>query len=76
MKARLVAIGSFRGIRIPEPILEECEIKEEIELAIVGRQIVLTSGRRQPRDGWRDAAARMVAAGDDTFLIPEAFEDE
>lgn len=65
MKARLVPIGNSRGIRIPKAILEQCEMSDEVELAVEGRQIILSPTGHQPRKGWREAAARMVAAGDD-----------
>ena len=76
MKARLVPIGNSRGIRIPKAILEQCELTDEVELAVEGRQIILTPARQQPREGWREAAQRMAAAGDDELLIPDAFEDD
>ena len=67
MKARLIPIGNSRGIRIPKAILEQCEMSDEVELVVEGRQIILSPTERQPRQGWREAAARMVAAGDDGF---------
>jgi antitoxin MazE len=76
MKARLVPIGNSRGIRIPKAILEQCEIAAEVELAVEGRQIILSPTQQQPRKGWREAAARMAAIGDDTLLIPDVFEDD
>lgn len=76
MIARLVPIGNSRGIRIPKAILEQCEISESVELAVKGRQIIVSPVREQPRQGWRKAVARMSAAGDDQLLIPDAFEDD
>ncbi len=76
MKARLVPIGNSRGIRIPKAILEQCEMSDEIELEVEGQQIILRPAERRPREGWREAAARMVAAGDDELLIPDMFEDD
>lgn len=65
MIARLAPIGNSRGIRIPKAVLEQCEISDAVELAVKGRQIVVTPVCEQPRLGWREAAARMSAAGDD-----------
>jgi antitoxin MazE len=76
MKAQLVPIGNSRGIRIPKAILQQCEIADEVELAVEGRQIILSPTREQPRKGWREAAARMAATGDDELLIPDVFEDD
>jgi antitoxin MazE len=76
MKARLVPIGNSRGIRIPKSILKHCEMSDEVNVAVEGRQIILSPSIDQPRKGWRDAAAKMAAAGDDELLLPDAFEDE
>lgn len=76
MKARLVPIGNSRGIRIPKSILQQCEMSDEVNLAVEGRQIVLTPTDQQPRNGWSEAAARMAAAGDDKLLIPDVFDDD
>ena len=76
MKARLVPIGNSRGIRIPKTILEQCEMSDEVELAVDGRHIILSPTRQQPREGWREAAERMAAAGDDELLIPDVLEDD
>jgi antitoxin MazE len=76
MIARLVPIGNSRGIRIPKAVLEQCEMTDAVELAVKGRQIIVSPVRNQPRKGWREAAARMSAAGDDDLLIPDVFEDD
>jgi antitoxin MazE len=76
MKARLVPIGNSRGVRIPKAILEQCEMPDEVELSVEGRQIILRPAERRPREGWREAAERMAAAGDDTLLIPDVFEED
>lgn len=76
MKARLVAIGNSRGVRIPKAILDQCEMRDELEMSVEGRQIVLRPARRQPRQDWREAAARAATAGDDELLIPDVFDDD
>ena len=76
MKAQLVPIGNSRGIRIPKAILEQCEMSDEVELAVEGRQIILSPAGQQPRQGWRQAARRMAAASDDELLIPDVFQDD
>jgi antitoxin component of MazEF toxin-antitoxin module len=76
MRARLVPIGSARGIRIPEEILAQCNMTDAVELTIEGQQIVLSPFGAQPRTGWRDAAKRMAATDDDALLIPDVFEGD
>jgi antitoxin MazE len=76
MKAQLIPIGNSRGIRIPKAILDQCQISGEVDLAVKGRRIIVSPAPKRPRQGWREAAARMAAAGDDELLIPDAFEDD
>jgi antitoxin MazE len=76
MKARLVPIGNSRGIRIPKAILNQCQMSDEVELAVEGTQIILRPSREEPRYGWREAAEQMSAAGDVHLLIPDVFEDD
>lgn len=76
MKIPIVPIGNSRGIRIPKTILEQCDLTDEVELAVDGRQIILSPALQSPRSGWREAAAEMAAAGDDQLLIPDTFEDD
>jgi antitoxin MazE len=76
MKTQLIPIGNSRGIRIPKAILQQCDMSDEVDLAVEGRQIILSPSGQKPRKAWREAAARMAAAGDDELLIPDAFVDE
>jgi antitoxin MazE len=67
MKARIIRIGNSRGVRIPKPLLDQAELGEEVELAVIGRTIVITPAAA-PRDGLADAFRRMAEAGDDAPL--------
>jgi hypothetical protein len=51
-------------------------MSDEVNLAVEGRQIVLSPAGKRPREGWREAAARMSAAVDDELLLPDVFEDD
>jgi antitoxin MazE len=76
MKARLVAIGNSRGVRIPKTVLEQCEMTEEVEMAVEGQRIILSPLKKNKREGWRAAAEKMSIAGDDALIIPDVFEDD
>ena len=65
MRAKLVRIGNSRGVRLPKPILETSGLTDEIDIAVEAGRIVLTPAARKPREGWAEAARRMVAQGDD-----------
>lgn len=65
MRSKLVRMGNSRGVRLPKPILEASGLTEEIEIEVEKGRIVLLPAKRKPREGWAEAARRMVAAGDD-----------
>lgn len=67
MKTRIVRIGNSRGIRIPKPFLEQARLREDVELEVVDRRLVISSPD-QPRAGWEAAFRAMAAAGDDQLV--------
>jgi antitoxin MazE len=76
MKVSVVRIGNSKGIRIPKPILDQCEITEAVELTVDGDHIVLAPVKSKPRQGWAAAAAHMREVDDDRLLIPDVFEED
>ena len=63
-------IGNSRGIRLPKPILEQCGIKDEVELEIENDRLIVRPAR-QPRSGWSEAFVEMSKRGDDSRLDEE-----
>ena len=76
MKVNVVPIGNSKGIRIPKPLLEQCNINQAVDLRLEGKRIVLTPIKSRPRQGWAAAAEQMRQAGDDAILIPDVFIDD
>ncbi len=70
MKHRLVQIGNSRGLRIPEAILELCDLKDEVELSVEDGVLTIAPAPRV-REGWDTAFRAMAEAGDDALLIPD-----
>ncbi len=70
MKQRLVQIGNSRGLRIPEAILELCDLKDEVELSVEDGVLTIAPAPRV-REGWDTAFRAMAEAGDDALLIPD-----
>jgi antitoxin MazE len=68
----VVRIGNSRGIRIPKPILDQCDIGSQVSLEIEDGRIVLTPVEDQPRKGWDEQFKRMHEHQDDTLLIDDA----
>ncbi len=67
MKTRLIQIGNSKGIRIPQPLLEEVGLKGQLELRAEANSLVIQAAR-QPREGWAEAFAEMAKRGDDNLL--------
>lgn len=67
MRARIIRIGNSQGIRIPKIVLEQTRLKDEVELKVQDREIVLSTAQ-QPRAGWAEAFREMAKRGDDKLL--------
>ena len=57
MLASVVQIGNSRGIRLPKKILNELNIKDEVELIINKETIIIKGVAKKPRRGWSEAFA-------------------
>ena len=67
IRSKLVKIGNSRGIRIPQTILEQVGLTEEIEMKVEGYQLIIQA-THQPRQGWEGRFAAMAEQGDDRLL--------
>lgn len=76
MKARIVRIGKSRGVRIPQPLLEESGLSGEVEMTAERGALVIRPATN-PREGWAAAFRSMAEHGDDTLLdnpIPHSWD--
>jgi antitoxin MazE len=66
-------MGNSTGVIIPKPILKEigAQAGDDIDLSVETGRIVLTAKKKRPREGWAEAAAAIVAAGEDGLVWPE-----
>ncbi len=76
MLLSVVPIGNSKGIRIPKAILEQCNIRDKIELEVENGRIILESVRDSPRLGWDEKFREMAANTDDNLLIPDSIDIE
>ena len=74
MLVKVVPIGNSKGIRIPKAILEQCNIRDQIELEVEGGRIILEPVRDAPRKTWDDAFREMASSDDDKLLISDDLE--
>ena len=64
MRTSIIQVGNSRGIRIPKPFLEQCQLEGEVELEISEKGLLIAPVR-EVRAGWEDQFTQMAAAGDD-----------
>jgi len=75
MKTELVRIGNSRGIRIPKPIIEQCDLGDTVEMRVEKNRLVIFS-QRKPRQGWEEALQRASLTAEDESLIDSALDDD
>jgi len=68
VKVQLVRIGNSRGIRIPEPILEQCELQGTVELHVENDHLVISPGHTF-REGWGEAFRAAGPSTNDELLL-------
>lgn len=71
MKASIVRIGNSQGIRIPKVVLEQTQLKGEVELEVRDRQILIRAVTKTRHD-WDRKFRIMAEKGDDKLLDIEA----
>lgn len=67
MKASIIRIGNSKGIRLPKTILEQCQLKDTVELEVEGNAVIIRSVHA-PRSGWSEAFSEMAQFKDDQLL--------
>lgn len=68
MKVELVRIGNSRGIRIPKPILEQCGLRDTVELRVEKDRLVIAPEHRS-RQGWEEAFMAAGPSAADELLL-------
>ena len=76
MKSSIRKIGNSKGIILPQNILRECSIDEEVSIEVKDKHIIISAPQEEKRKGWADAFKEMAANGDDQLVIPDVFADE
>lgn len=74
MLLSVVAIGNSKGIRIPKTILEQCNIRDRLELEVEGGRIILEAVGETPRKDWEKKFQEMAANNDDNLLVADDIE--
>ena len=53
MLLKIVQIGDSQAITIPQAIIEQCELTDEVEAIVDGKRIIL-SAKKKVREGWAE----------------------
>jgi len=67
VRTRIIKIGNSQGLRIPKLVLEQLDLREEVELEIQEGQLIIRP-LRVPRSDWEEQFRTMAAEGDDRLL--------
>ena len=67
MKTKIVRIGNSKGIRLPKSILEQCGLKDSVELEVEDN-VLIVRPIHAPRNGWSEAFSEMARNKDDKPL--------
>lgn len=67
VRTRLIKIGNSQGLRIPKVVLEQLNLRDEVELEVQENQLVIRP-LVSPRAQWEEQFQAMAAKGDDQLL--------
>jgi antitoxin MazE len=75
MIAKIIQIGNSKGIRIPNQILKELNIENQIELIINDKKDeIILKPMHKVRDGWFDSFKKMKSISEDKLLIDDSLD--
>lgn len=67
VKSKIIKIGNSRGLRIPKVLLKQLNIRDEVELEIQEKQLVIRPVEKH-RKGWALQFEQMAINHDDQLL--------
>lgn len=70
MKTKVIRIGNSKGIRIPQQILIQSGLENEVEIEVKDKRIILKPTSKA-RENWESAFQRMSENKDDILLDKE-----
>ncbi|MDP2301675.1 MAG: AbrB/MazE/SpoVT family DNA-binding domain-containing protein [Ignavibacteria bacterium] len=74
MITKIVRIGNSRGIRIPKSIFDQSGIKDEVELEVKDKKIIIKNVS-EVRKNWDLAFKKMSKNSDDILLNEQSLSD-
>jgi antitoxin MazE len=75
MIAKVIQIGNSKGIRIPNQILKEMHIEEQIELSVNDKKNeIILKPIKKSREGWNESFQKMKSNEDDKLIIDDSLD--
>jgi len=75
MIAKIIQIGNSKGIRIPNQILKDMNIENQIEILINdNKDEIILKPVHKIREGWVDSFKKMNSVSDDKLLIDDSLD--
>jgi len=77
MQLKIVQIGNSKGIRIPQNILKQYNLKDKVVVDLQDDGLLIKP--RKVREGWAKSFKEMAENGDDELILGDfknAFDDE
>jgi antitoxin MazE len=67
MKAKIIAVGTSKGIRIPKYLLEKYGIEEQVEMEDTGKGIMIIPIKKT-REGWAEVFRKAAGSQNDALI--------
>ena len=67
MRAEIIRIGNSKGLRIPKAVLQQCGMKNSVNLLVEGHMLIVTPCE-EARTGWEKGFQLMAKNEDDNLL--------
>jgi antitoxin MazE len=77
MQTTILLMGDSAAILLPKPVLTHLDVSagDFLDIELQDGRVVLSPARRDPREGWAEAAQALVEAGEGHLEWP-AFDNE
>lgn len=75
MLTKIIAIGNSKGIRIPNSVLKQLNIENQVNLIVdTNKKEILLKPVIKTRDGWNDSFKKMKHNNDDELIIDDSID--
>lgn len=75
MIAKIIPIGNSKGVRIPNQIIKQLDIKNQIELIVDEKEKkIILKPIKKIREGWNDSFKLMHKKNDDKLIIDDSID--